>query len=65
MTDLLPPNRTALGARLAASHPLALPVPLRTLWNPATCPAHCLPFLAWAFSVDQWHEPGRRASSAA
>lgn len=56
MTDLLPPNRTALEARLAASHPLALPVPLRTLWNPATCPAHCLPFLAWAFSVDQWHE---------
>lgn len=56
MTDLLPPNRTALESRLAASHPLALPVPLRTLWNPATCPAHCLPFLAWAFSVDQWHE---------
>lgn len=56
MTDLLPPNRTALERRLAASHPLELPVPLRTLWNPATCPVEFLPFLAWAFSVDQWHE---------
>lgn len=56
MTDLLPPNRTPLESRLAASHPLALPVPLRTLWNPATCPVQFLPFLAWAFSVDQWHE---------
>ncbi|MGO2147504.1 phage tail protein I [Halomonas sp.] len=56
MIDLLPPNRTALESRLAASHPLALPVPLRTLWNPATCPVQHLPFLAWAFSVEQWHE---------
>ncbi|MBB3141213.1 phage tail protein I [Halomonas organivorans] len=54
MTSLLPPNRTALEDRVAASHPLALPVPLRTLWNPHTCPAHLLPFLAWAFSVDHW-----------
>ncbi|ATH78191.1 phage tail protein I [Vreelandella venusta] len=56
MTDLLPLNRTALEARLAASQPLTLPVPLRTLCNPASCPAHCLPFLAWALSVDQWYE---------
>ncbi|RUR46204.1 phage tail protein I [Vreelandella populi] len=56
MTDLMPPNRTALERRVAASHPLDLPVPLRTLWNPATCPVEFLPFLAWAFSVDQWHE---------
>ncbi|WP_447928390.1 phage tail protein I [Vreelandella sp. EE27] len=53
-THLLPPNRSQLEARTAASHPLALPVPLRTLWNPATCPAELLPFLAWAFSVDVW-----------
>ena len=56
MTDLLPPNRSTLERRIAASHPLDLPVPLRTLWNPATCPVEFLPFLAWAFSVDQWHE---------
>lgn len=54
MSQLLPPNRTALEAQIAASHPLDLPVPLRTLWNPRTCPAHLLPFLAWAFSVDHW-----------
>ncbi len=24
------------------------------MWNPATCPAELLPFLAWAFSVDRW-----------
>lgn len=54
MMHLLPPNRSPLEARAAASHPLALPVPLRTLYNPATCPAELLPFLAWAFSVDVW-----------
>lgn len=54
MTQLLPPNRTELETRVAVSNPLALPVPLRTLWNPRTCPAHMLPFLAWAFSVDHW-----------
>lgn len=54
--DLLPPNRSAFESRVAASHPLDHPVELRTLWNPATCPVEFLPFLAWAFSVDQWHE---------
>ena len=32
------------------------PVSLRTLWNPDTCPANLLPWLAWAFSVDRWDE---------
>lgn len=54
MSQLLPPNRTELESRVASSHPLTLPVPLRTLWNPHTCPVHMLPFLAWAFSVDHW-----------
>lgn len=54
MMHLLPPNRSPLEARVAASHPLALPVPLRSLYNPETCPAELLPFLAWAFSVDVW-----------
>jgi phage tail P2-like protein len=31
-------------------------VPLRDLWNPATCPVLFLPYLAWAFSVDRWDE---------
>lgn len=54
MMHLLPPNRSPLEARVAASHPLALPVPLRALYDPATCPVDLLPFLAWAFSVDHW-----------
>lgn len=27
---------------------------IATLWDPATCPAPLLPFLAWALSVDVW-----------
>lgn len=29
--------------------------PLRTLWNPDTCPPELLAWLAWAFSVDEWN----------
>lgn len=65
MIHLLPPNRSPLEARVAASHPLALPVPLRTLWNPATCPAELLPFLAWAFSVDVWEADWPEATKRA
>lgn len=53
---LLPPNASPLAR--AAAEALAeiqrVPVPLRTLWHPATCPAPLLPYLAWAFSVDRW-----------
>ncbi|MBY6206890.1 MULTISPECIES: phage tail protein I [Halomonas] len=53
---LQPPNGTPL--ERAAAEALAeiqrVPVPLRDLWRPATCPAHLLPYLAWAFSVDRW-----------
>ncbi|WP_227369839.1 phage tail protein I [Halomonas sp. M20] len=54
--SLLPPNATPLERHVAEA--LAeiqrVPVPLRQLWNPDTCPAHLLPYLAWAFSVDRW-----------
>jgi phage tail P2-like protein len=33
----------------------AVPTPLRYLWNPQTCPAHILPWLGWALSVDNWN----------
>lgn len=56
MSSLLPPNATPL--ERAAAEALAqiqrVPVPLRTLWNPDTCPEHLLPYLAWTFSVDRW-----------
>ena len=36
-------------ARLAA-----MGAPIRPLWNPDTCPAALLPWLAWALGVDEW-----------
>lgn len=56
--SLLPPGSSALERRLAeaCSGISGLTVPLRDLWNPATCPVSFLPYLAWAFSVDRWDE---------
>ncbi|NDJ58057.1 phage tail protein I [Enterobacteriaceae bacterium 4M9] len=59
MSDrLLPVGSSAL--EVAAADALAqierVPVPLRTLWNPQTCPVNLLPYLAWALSVDRWDE---------
>lgn len=58
MTDrLLPPNASPLEVSVesvAASRIDTLPVPLATVWNPETCPAALLPWLAWALSVDEW-----------
>ncbi len=56
MADLLPPNATTLERNLAkagAQH-ANLPVPLRTLYRPATCPTSVLPWMAWQFGVDGW-----------
>ena len=59
---LLPPGSSALERRLAltCSGISDLQVPLRDLWNPATCPVRFLPYLAWAFSVDRWDESTKR-----
>lgn len=53
---LLPPNATFLerAAATALAEIDRVPVPLRDLWHPDRCPAHLLPYLAWAFSVDRW-----------
>ncbi len=59
MTDLLPLNASpqeravaeAIDERLAQ-----VPVTIRELWNPDSCPVDQLPLLAWAFSVDEWQE---------
>ncbi|HEY0624669.1 phage tail protein I [Sphingomonas sp.] len=53
---LLPPNATALERGLAAvtNRISDVPLPLSQLWDPATCPLHMLPWLAWAMSVDSW-----------
>ncbi len=53
---LLPPNASPLShaATLATLRFADLDVPLRDLWNPATCPEALLPWLAWAVSIDNW-----------
>ncbi|MEX1197806.1 MAG: phage tail protein I [Pseudohongiellaceae bacterium] len=69
MSDLLPANSTAL--ELAISEVSHRDVPLRTrdVWNPTSCPAAVLPWLAWAWSVDdwdpQWSESQKRGAVAA
>jgi phage tail P2-like protein len=57
MSDLLPPNATPQERALsdAVARIGNVPTPTRQLWNPQTCPAALLPWLAWAFSVDDWN----------
>lgn len=53
---LLPGNASELerNAAQALAQIERVPVPLRDLWSPDTCPVELLPYLAWAFSVDRW-----------
>ncbi len=55
---LLPVGSSVLevAAAAACAELERVPVPLRDLWNPKTCPVHLVPYLAWAFSVDRWDE---------
>lgn len=54
--SLLPPNATPLerGIEGATARLSDVPVPLRDLVNPDTCPIDLLPYLAWALSIDTW-----------
>lgn len=56
MSDLLPYNATEQERALAetTSSISDVPVVVREVWNPDTCPSNVLPWLAWAFSVDDW-----------
>jgi len=56
MASLLPLNGTALERAIEAASADIPDVPLRTLYNPVTCPAHLLHQLAMAWSVDRWDE---------
>jgi phage tail P2-like protein len=56
MNSLLPLNSTQLERAIEAADIEILDVPLRTLYNPDTCPAHLLYHLAWAWSVDRWDD---------
>lgn len=54
--SLLPPNVSPLETALeeTTSRLSDVPVPLRALWDPETCPAELLPWLAWGVSIDFW-----------
>ncbi|WP_431495266.1 phage tail protein I [Pseudomonas brassicacearum] len=56
MKSLLPLNSIQLERAIEAAIDETTEIPLRTLYNPDTCPAHLLYQLAWAWSVDRWDE---------
>lgn len=55
-TDLLPPNATPLCRQLASQGQRItdLDLPIRATWSPQDCPAPVLPWLAFAFAVENW-----------
>lgn len=62
--QLLPGNTTPLErqAAQALAQIQRVPIPLRQLSNPTTCPVELLPYLAWAFSVDRWNSSWTEAA---
>lgn len=65
MNSLLPPNSTTQERAIegASARMADVPVHLRKLWNPDTCPENLLAWLAWAFSVEfgtGWSEVQKR-----
>lgn len=56
MNSLLPLNSTALERAVEAAGIDNAAIPLRTLYDPDTCPSHLLYQLAWAWSVDRWDD---------
>ena len=58
VTSLLPPNATAAERALeqVMAHVGDLPIDIRTVKNPDTCPAVLLPWLAWEFAITWWDE---------
>lgn len=55
---LLPINATEAerAVEQTAGRIESIGVPLRDLWNPAKCSEKFLPWLAWAFHVDNWDD---------
>jgi len=57
VASILPTNATPLELNLeqaSGTSMEAMPVAIRDLYNPDTCPEHLLPWLAWAWDVEQW-----------
>lgn len=64
---ILPPNSSRFERAIEASMAAALDIdfPLRHLWNPASCPADLLPWLAWGVSIDFWNPDWTEAEKRA
>lgn len=56
--SLLPPSSTAAERALeqVMAHAGDLPLDIRTVKNPDTCPAVLLPWLAWEYAITWWDE---------
>lgn len=68
MTDsLLPPHATPFERAMeqATRGIETVPVPLRAQWRYQDCPAHLLPWLAWAMGVDEWQADWREGQQRA
>lgn len=56
MASLLPHNSTPLERALELATDEVTQIPIRSIYDPDTCPALLLPYLAWECSVDRWDE---------
>lgn len=68
MKSILPPNATKLeGAieKIIAARLAGVPVAIDAIWNPETCPAALLPWLAWGLSLDLWNPDWTEAQKRA
>ena len=56
--SLLPPNATLLELAIEDTffYALELAVPTADVWDPYACPLELLPWLAWAWGVDNWDD---------
>jgi len=56
LPTLLPPNAQAIELDLEqlSARLQGLADPVQGLWDASICPAHLLPYLAWAFSIEVW-----------
>lgn len=54
---LMPPNASPQEVAMAGTVARIsdVPDPVNDLYTPGACPAEILPWLAWAFSVDEWN----------
>ncbi|NML08707.1 phage tail protein I [Sphingobium sp. AR-3-1] len=68
MKNILPPNATKLEVaidKIIAARLAGVPVAIDAIWNPATCPAALLPWLAWGLSLDLWNADWTEAQKRA